>query len=78
MNKIKSKTVNTMSTMMDNKKMLTVNEPAASISFSRRSFYRAIAAGELQVFRFGKMSRIRVEDLDAFIERHLTKSGEIQ
>lgn len=60
------------------KKMLTVDEAAASISFSRRSFYRAIAAGELQVFRFGKMSRVRVEDVDAFIERHLTKAGGIR
>lgn len=60
------------------KKMLTVDEAAESISFSRRSFYRAIAAGELQVFKFGKMARIRVEDLDAFIARHLMKAGGVR
>ena len=60
------------------KKMLTVDEAAESISFSRRSFYRAIAAGELQVFRFGKMSRIRTKDVDAFIERHMEKAGGVR
>ncbi len=60
------------------KKMLTVDEAAESISFSRRSFYRAIAAGELQVFKFGKMSRIRAEDVDAFIERHMMKAGGVR
>ncbi|MEI8206792.1 MAG: helix-turn-helix domain-containing protein [Kiritimatiellales bacterium] len=55
-----------------------MDEAAESISFSRRSFYRAIAAGELQVFKFGKMSRIRAEDVDAFIERHMMKAGGVR
>jgi len=67
-----------MSVLTENKKMLTVDDAAESISFSRRSFYRAIAAGELRVFKFGKMSRIRVEDLDAFIERHMLKAGGVR
>lgn len=48
--------------------LLTVREVAETMRVSTMTVYRLIRAGELPAIRVGKHFRIRVEDLDTYLE----------
>lgn len=51
------------------KLLMTVNEVAEATSFSRAHIYRLLASGELASVTIGRARRVRVRDLEEFIER---------
>ena len=51
------------------RKFLTVREVADELGKSERSVWRLIEDGELPVDKFGSSTRVKREDLDAYIER---------
>lgn len=51
------------------RRLLTLQEVADSIAMSLRKVEQLIHAGDLPVVRIGRSSRVRVEDLDDFINR---------
>ena len=50
----------------------TVAETAKNLNVSERTVWRLIADGDLPVVRFGGTVRVRPEDREAFIRRHLS------
>ena len=50
----------------------TVAETAEKLGVSERTVWRLIEAGDLMVVRFGGVVRVRPEDREAFIRKHLS------
>ncbi len=50
----------------------TVAETADELHVSERTVWRLIADGDLPVVRFGGTVRVRPEDREAFIRKHLS------
>ena len=50
----------------------TVPETAEKLNVSERTVWRLIKDGDLPVVRFGSTVRVRPEDREAFIRRHLS------
>ncbi len=50
----------------------TVAETADQLHVSERTVWRLIADGDLPVVRFGGTVRVRPEDREAFIRKHLS------
>ena len=50
----------------------TVAETAKNLNVSERTVWRLIADGDLPVVRFGGTVRVRPEDREAFIRKHLS------
>lgn len=47
---------------------LSTNETARRLGLTPRTVYRFIDAGELPAYRFGRVIRVKVVDLEQFIE----------
>jgi excisionase family DNA binding protein len=56
---------------MDNE-FLTAAEIAETLKISKALAYRLLAHGEIPSVRFGRTVRARLEDLEAFINRHVS------
>ena len=59
------------------KSYLTVEEAAAYLQVSPATIYRFIAKKQLPVFRFGRIMRISIVALEAFIEQYTIKEPSI-
>ncbi len=56
--------------------LLTIEEAANILKVSKVQIYRLWKKGELPVVRMGRRyTRIRRQDIDAFIQRHTDKGG---
>jgi excisionase family DNA binding protein len=55
--------------------LLTVRETATVLKVTPRTLFRWLAEGQLGAVRIGHTTRIRSEDLQAFIDQHVTTSG---
>lgn len=51
------------------KAFLSVREVAEELGISERSAWRLVEQGELPVHEFGGSTRVKREDLDAYVER---------
>ncbi len=51
------------------KRFLSMREVAEELGISERSAWRLVEQGELPVHQFGASTRVKREDLDAYIER---------
>ena len=58
-----------------NLQLLTAGEAAKLLMITPRTVYRMIENGEIATVRFGGSVRIRKQDLERFIEKHLEGSG---
>jgi excisionase family DNA binding protein len=57
--------------------LLTIEEAANILRVSKVQIYRLWKRGELPVVRMGRRyTRIRRQDINAFIERHTDKGGQ--
>jgi excisionase family DNA binding protein len=57
-------------------RLLTLNATAETLSISKRTLQRMIAAGEFPApIKVGPTTRIRLEDLEHFIERQQRKGA---
>jgi excisionase family DNA binding protein len=50
-------------------RFLSIREVAEELGISERSAWRLVEQGELPVHQFGSSTRVKREDLDAYIER---------
>jgi excisionase family DNA binding protein len=55
-------------------RFLTVPEVARELGISERSVWRLIEMGELSPHRFGAATRIKREELDAYVERSRSRA----
>jgi excisionase family DNA binding protein len=56
--------------------LLTMCQAADRLQVSRSSLYREVGRGRLQVVKLGHLTRIRVEDLEAYVSGLVAPSGE--
>ncbi len=59
----------------DRPRFLTVGEVAATLRVSTMTVYRLINGGELAAARIGRSFRVRPEDLERYVDDHLTRAG---
>lgn len=55
--------------------LITLKEAASILSISRSTLRRWIAQGRLPCVRLGRLIRVRIADLDAFIRIGLDRRG---
>lgn len=55
----------------------SVMETAAELGVNDRTVYGIIDRGELTAYRFGRVIRVKNEDLNAYLERARIKPGEL-
>lgn len=60
---------------MNQDQLLTLRQVAGRLQVSMSTIHRRIKAGELPTVRIGRSLRVRPEDLDAYIERHVETKG---
>jgi excisionase family DNA binding protein len=53
------------------KEILTADEVADILRISKAKVYRMMQVGEIASVKFGRTSRVRLEDLNNFIQQHL-------
>jgi excisionase family DNA binding protein len=56
---------------------LSTPEAARFLGIVPRTLYRLIDSGQLPAYRFGRVIRIRAEDLEAFVEASKLKPGDL-
>lgn len=56
---------------------LSTNETARRLGLTPRTVYRFIDAGELPAYRFGRVIRVKVVDLERFIESCRIRPGSL-
>ena len=56
-----------------NTQLLKATDVARLLNISKALVYRLIADGQIIAVRFGKTVRVRLEDLEEFITKHITK-----
>lgn len=57
---------------------LSTKEAAAYLGLNLRTLYRFIDEGDLPAYRFGRVIRLRQEELDAFIEQARIRPGTLE
>ncbi len=62
--------------MVERHELLTVREVAQTMRVSTMTVYRLIRAGSLPAIRVGKHFRIRVSDLDHYLEAQTLRGGD--
>lgn len=56
---------------------LGTREAAERIGVTQRTLYRFIDKGQLPAYKFGRVIRVKVADIDAFIEQNRIQPGEL-
>jgi excisionase family DNA binding protein len=56
---------------------LSTPEAARFLGIVPRTLYRLIDSGQLPAYRFGRVIRIKAEDLEAFVEKSKLKPGDL-
>jgi len=57
---------------------LGTREAAARLGITLRSLYRFIDEGELTAYRFGRVIRLKAEDLDRYMESCRIRPGQLE
>ena len=57
---------------------LGTKEAAAQLGITLRSLYRFIDEGDLAAYKFGRVIRVKVEDVDRFIEACRIQPGQLE
>ena len=57
---------------------LSTNEAAKLLGLTTSTLYRLIDDGQLPAYRFGRVIRIKANDIDAFIASSMIKPGSLQ
>jgi excisionase family DNA binding protein len=64
--------------MTDEGAWLSTKEAAARLGITLRSLYRFIDEGDLAAYKFGRVIRVKVEDVDRFIESCRIQPGQLE
>jgi excisionase family DNA binding protein len=62
---------------MRSNEWMSTEAAAAYIGITARTLYRFIDEGHLTAYRFGRVIRLKTEDVDAYIESCRIKPGEL-
>jgi excisionase family DNA binding protein len=62
---------------MRSNEWMSTEAAAAYIGVTSRTLYRFIDEGHLPAYRFGRVIRLRTDDVEAYIERCRIKPGEL-
>ena len=57
---------------------LGTKEASARLGITLRSLYRFIDEGDLAAYKFGRVIRIKVEDIEGFIEACRIRPGQLE
>jgi len=57
---------------------LGTKEASARLGITLRSLYRFIDEGDLAAYKFGRVIRVKVEDVDRFIEACRIQPGQLE
>ena len=57
---------------------LGTKEASARLGITLRSLYRFIDEGDLAAYKFGRVIRVKVEDVDRFIESCRIQPGQLE
>ncbi len=64
--------------MADATEWLGTKEASARLGITLRSLYRFIDEGDLAAYKFGRVIRIRTEDVDRFMEACRIQPGQLE
>lgn len=64
--------------MADATEWLGTKEASARLGITLRSLYRFIDEGDLAAYKFGRVIRIKTEDVDRFIEACRIQPGQLE
>lgn len=64
-----------MPKLMESPLLLTIEESADRLRIKRSKLYQLVATGELKSIKVGRLRRILVRDLEAFVERLASEQG---
>ena len=64
--------------MTDEHAWLGTKDAAARLGVTLRSLYRFIDEGDVAAYKFGRVIRIKVEDIDRFIETCRIQPGQLE
>lgn len=67
-----------MATMTDEHEWLSTPAAARRLGITPRTLYRFIDEGNLEAYRFGRVIRLKQEDVDAYIERCKIAPGTLE
>lgn len=67
-----------MATMTDEHEWLSTPAAARRLGITPRTLYRFIDEGNLEAYRFGRVIRLKQEDVDAYIERCKITPGTLE
>ena len=56
-------------------RLLRASEVASTLNISRSFAYQLLETGQMPTVRMGHALRVRVQDLEAYIEAHLVQDG---
>jgi excisionase family DNA binding protein len=57
---------------------LGTKDASARLGITLRSLYRFIDEGDLPAYKFGRVIRMKVEDIDSFIESRRIRPGQLE
>jgi len=63
---------------MSSVELLTIQETADNCRVSVRTVFRWLAAERLPAVRIGNVTRVRLSDLEVFLEEHLSNAPKMQ
>lgn len=64
--------------MTDEMNWLSTAAAARRLGITPRTLYRFIDEGDVQAYRFGRVIRLKQEDVDAYIERCKIEPGTLE
>ena len=64
--------------MADDLAWLGTKEASTRLGVTLRSLYRFIDEGDLPAYKFGRVIRVKVEDVDRFIESCRIQPGQLE
>jgi excisionase family DNA binding protein len=67
-----------MTKMAEQVRWLSTKDSAARLGVTLRSLYRFIDGGELAAYKFGRVIRLKEEDVDRFIEACRIAPGDLE
>ena len=57
---------------------LSTGDAADRLGINTRTLYRFIDTGEIPAYKFGRVFRVKAEDVDAFIEKSRVEPGSLE
>ncbi len=59
-------------------KWLSTREAAGELGITTRTLYRLIDSDQIPAYKFGRVIRLKAEEVDAFIERSRIEPGDLE